>query len=236
MILSKIISLNDDDSYQRWNVPDHSSAKETSRFVSGFSQIDNHDQASNQSISPQSASEFPGFDNAMAEGQSPEAIDNTEEINSESPYQAQADKFDTLLQAMTNPLQRVNAAVERELVELSLAIAKLILRREISQKPEELLELAKEAIKQLPAASLNIAVHLHPKDAAVVGEILQSTGKSLKWVLEEDPALNQGDCHIVTDTSFIDAGVDGLVERIAQEMLGSYTVSDFSETEPDEPS
>ena len=120
------------------------------------------------------------------------------------------------MQAMNHPLDRVNSAVEKELVELAVAIAKLILRREISEKPEHLLDLIQQAIKQLPAACLNTVVHLHPQDAEVIRKIVKSSEKTHDWQMEEDDALNPGGCHVISDTSFIDVSIDSLVDRLCK--------------------
>ncbi len=230
MILSRFISLTKKDSYQLWDVPDFS-VKSTTAVET----ITEKDVliGSEEPVNLSSQEEFPDFDR-KSQSITEENTETQKALQAmQATHQQQVKQIEQILQAMTSPLERVNSAVERELVELSVAIAKMILRKEISEKPAHLLDLAKQAIKQLPAASLSIVVHLHPQDADVIIGVLESSGNTLDWEIEEDPALNPGDCHIVTNTSFIDASVDSLVDRLAKDMLGSYSVTDFNENEAD---
>ena len=139
-----------------------------------------------------------------------------------------------ILQAMSRPLDRINDAVETELVELSLAVAKMILRREIKEDPRHIVGLIRESVKQLPAATLNIRVILNPGDAKVVREVLAGSEENQRWHIEEDPAMHAGECQIHTDTSFIDAGLDGLINRLAIDMLGGQRSADLNEVPADE--
>ncbi|CAG0878812.1 unnamed protein product [Cyprideis torosa] len=141
----------------------------------------------------------------------------------------QAEQLNEIIQALVRPVQRVNDTVEAELVELSLAVAKLILRREISEDPKHIAGLIHEAVKQLPAATLNVRIHLNPDDAVIVQSALAQSEQSSRWSIEPDPTMKPGDCQIRTDTSFIDAGIDGLINRLAAEMLGGHRSTDMNE-------
>ena len=136
-----------------------------------------------------------------------------------------------LFQSMAQPLEQLNETVEKELYELALEIARQILRREITEDPKHIIGLIRQAILQLPSASRNIRIHLHPEDAAIVRETLSQNEDAQRWRLEDDATLQRGACHVHTDTSFMDAGIDALINRLSLEMLGGKRETDIKEAE-----
>ncbi len=237
--MSKVISLSDDAEYLPWQAPELNSPGSVKRAA----------------VAKEGSSTGTRSDNANPEltpdpNQNPQTSDPVETANPEQEKKIlleaayrkgyeeglqeviaandiQKQQLMQVLQNMSRPLDRINDAVETELVELSLAVAKLILRREISEDPAHIVGLIREAIKQLPASTLEIRVHLHPGDAKVVRDVLTQGDHSEPWQIDEDAAVQPGDCQIHTDTSFIDAGIDGLINRLAAEMLGSHRATDL---------
>lgn len=136
-----------------------------------------------------------------------------------------------LFQSMAQPLEHLNDTVEKELYELALEIARQILRREITEDPRHIIGLIRQAINQLPSASRNIRIHLHPEDATIVRETLSQNEDAQRWRLEDDATLQRGTCHVHTDTSFMDAGIDALINRLSLEMLGGKRETDIKEAE-----
>ena len=137
----------------------------------------------------------------------------------------------SLFQSLAQPLDHLNDAVEQELLELSLSVARQILRRELTADPRHIIGLIRQAITQLPSASRNIRIHLHPEDAAVVRDTLGQNEDAPRWRLEDDATLQRGSCHVHTDTSFMDAGIDALINRLSLEMLGGMRETDIKEAE-----
>lgn len=226
MILSKVISLSDDVSYQAWKAPD----------------LDSGDTAPNDETHafPYKQEMVAGSDSQIVGANHHQEVDEAyykglEEGLKQSgvSHDGLTDQLHEIMQAMTRPLQRINDNVEAELVELSLAVAKLILRREISEDPKHIAGLIREAVKQLPAATLNVRIHLNPDDAVIVQSALAQSEQSSRWLIEPDPSMKPGDCQIHTDTSFIDAGIDGLINRLAAEMLGGHRSTDMNENTDD---
>ncbi len=138
------------------------------------------------------------------------------------------EKLEASLAFIANPVAHIDRQVETELLELALAVARQILRREISIDPKHLMGLIREAIKQLPSNAQKIMIHLSPGDAQVLREMLHDSDHTQHWQIIDDPVLKQGDCKIHTDTSFVDASVDALISRLAVDLLGGHRNSDTS--------
>ncbi len=136
------------------------------------------------------------------------------------------EKLEASLTFIANPVAQIDRQVETELLELALAVARQILRREISIDPKHLMGLIREAIKQLPSNTQKIMIHLCPSDAQVLREMLHDNDRTQHWQIIDDPALKQGDCKIHTDASFVDTSVDALISRLAVDMLGGHRDGD----------
>ncbi|RMD78244.1 MAG: flagellar assembly protein FliH, partial [Gammaproteobacteria bacterium] len=138
----------------------------------------------------------------------------------EDEVQARARQLGALLQALGRPLAQVDEEVEQELAQLALAIAKLVIRRELATHPGEVVAVIREALGILPAGARRVRVHLHPEDAALVRQLLAEGVEEEGWRVVEDPALSRGGCRVVTESSQIDATLERRLQAIAAQVLG----------------
>ena len=136
------------------------------------------------------------------------------------------ENLEASLDFIANPVAQIDRQVETELLELALAVAKQILRREITLDPKHLMGLIREAIGQLPSNTRKVMIHLCPDDARMLREMLHDSDHDQHWQIIDDPALKQGDCKIHADSAFIDASIDALISRLAAEMLGGHRNND----------
>ncbi|MCU7837401.1 MAG: flagellar assembly protein FliH [gamma proteobacterium symbiont of Taylorina sp.] len=147
-------------------------------------------------------------------------------------------RFEQIIQLLAEPLNQVDQQVEGELLALSVATARQIIRREISVNPEQIVAVVKEAISVLPSGSKKIKVHLNPDDAEIiretlisnsensVNEINQTTPADDAWSIIEEPTLNRGGCQIKTETSQIDATIETRIAEIAARIFGDERAGD----------
>jgi flagellar assembly protein FliH len=133
-----------------------------------------------------------------------------------------AARFDALLTALAEPFAALDETVERRLVELATTVVEQLLRRELQADPAHVAGVVREALAALPAGSRNVAVHLHPDDAALVAEQLAETHGERAWSIVEDPSLTRGGCTVTTHNAQIDARVETRLERAA-EIVGDQT-------------
>lgn len=108
---------------------------------------------------------------------------------------------------------------ERELVQLSVAIARRVLQREITVDPELTAALAHIALERLGGAS-PATVRLHPDDYAIVmsGQVTPLSGRQVE--IRPDPAVARGGCLVESEFGFINASVEAQVDEIARAVLG----------------
>jgi flagellar assembly protein FliH len=111
-------------------------------------------------------------------------------------------------------LQELDSGVADELLALSLELARLVVRSEISARPEAVLAVVHEALGQLPHQ--HAAIYLHPDDASLVrsyiGEQLAHAGHRI----HEDVKLGRGDCVLDAGGSHLDAALATRWRRILE--------------------
>ncbi|HNP65924.1 MAG TPA: flagellar assembly protein FliH [Woeseiaceae bacterium] len=131
-----------------------------------------------------------------------------------------AARFDELLGALSHPFDELDESVEKQLLELSVALLKQLFRREIKINPSHVIGVVREAIQALPIASRSVQVHLHPDDAALVREMLRPADNEPAWTIVEDPLASRGGCRVTTENSQIDASAESRLHAVISRCLG----------------
>ena len=140
--------------------------------------------------------------------------------------QQQAAELVRLLEALTEPFQKLDAAVESELVKLTIAIASQIIRREIKLDPEQILTVVRTAISLLPLAEQKVSLSLHPEDAELVKSVLKLDDSLPPWRILENQLITRGGCLVETDTSYIDATLENRLAAVIANVLGDERQSE----------
>lgn len=128
--------------------------------------------------------------------------------------------IETLLQSLETPLQNLDDQVERELIELVIAMVRQLVRREVRTDPEQIIGIVREALSILPVASRGIRVVLHPEDAVLIRKVYELSEHELGWKIVEDPVLARGGCRVLTDTSQVDATLESRLASLIAPLLG----------------
>lgn len=129
-------------------------------------------------------------------------------------------RLDLVMQALCRPLEEVDAQVEQELLALSLALARQLVRRELKADPAHVVGVVRDALLALPVAARDVKVHLHPDDARLVLEHLPALGHERAWTIVEDPMLTRGGARVATTASHVDARLETRLGALAAELLG----------------
>jgi flagellar assembly protein FliH len=108
---------------------------------------------------------------------------------------------------------RLRHDAERDLVKLSVAIARRILRREVHLDPEAVLGVVKAALERLDAHDV-CRVRLHPDDLALLGARMESLGLGRNVELAADSSIGRGGAMVETSRGALDASVEGQLQEI----------------------
>jgi len=200
--LSKLIRGDDTEELERWRTLAMESTKGSPSSPSVLT------AAKLEALQEQAHKE--GYEAGYAEGRK----------KGEAEVRAQADRLKNVFNALANPLEQLDTTIQEELVALSIAIARQIIRRELKADPGHMMGIVREALNQLPLANRTIQIRLHPDDAATLRGMLTLDDKSQRWELVDDPALSRGDCRVVSETSQIDATLERRLTAIAAALFG----------------
>lgn len=125
---------------------------------------------------------------------------------------AEAQKLTALVQKLDESIQGMEGEVAQELLNLSLEVARQVVRETVRLQPEAILAVVREALLQLPHQ--HATIYLHPEDAALLrsnlGEQLAHAGHRI----HDDAALQRGDCLVESGNARVDATVDHRWQRV----------------------
>lgn len=140
-------------------------------------------------------------------------------------YEAGATRAEAMLRRLAGTLDELAhlrtamiQQTEQQMVQLALAVARRILRREVSLDTEFVVAMARVALDRL-GEQTRATVRLHPDDlAATGGAAEQFTGTHVTVVA--DTSLSRGQCQVESEYGFIDVGVEEQFEQISHSLLG----------------
>lgn len=156
-----------------------------------------------------------GFEAGRAEGYQEGAAAARREA------QARLEALAAMVDELAHARDAAAARHEEDIVELALAVAARIVRRESSLCPDTVRELLRETLPRLGGVK-RITVSVHPEDLAALKSYLQElaarAGRAeVKW--EADPSIMRGGCYVQTDRGDIDATVETRVTRIVESLM-----------------
>jgi len=130
--------------------------------------------------------------------------------------------FMNLANQFAQPLELMNAQVEKQLVDMVLSLVKEVVHVEVHTSPQVILDTVKASVEALPISGHAITLKLHPED----GEIIkQAYGKNeldtRNWTLVSEPALNRGDVQIEAGESSVNYRMEERVRNVLHSFCGS---------------
>lgn len=141
----------------------------------------------------------------------------------------QVGNLHSVLAALAVPLSDLDDLVVNELVQLSMAVVKQMVRRELKISPGEVVAVVREALSLLPAAAEDITLELHPEDAKIIRDTLVHSDTNPSWKIIEDSLLTRGGCRVLTSKSRIDASVEKRMNTVIAEVMGGERKMDKPE-------
>ncbi|MBN9126464.1 MAG: flagellar assembly protein FliH, partial [Nitrosospira sp.] len=125
-----------------------------------------------------------------------------------------AASLQALLSGFSQALAQADQNISSELLALALDLSRQMVREALRVKPEIVLAVVREIIREESAFGQPPQISLHPDDAALVREHLNQELNDC--VISIDPQLERGGCRIRTGNSHVDATLQSRWRRIAQ--------------------
>lgn len=139
------------------------------------------------------------------------------------------EKLEFAVEALSNAALQLEAAkrslqehLPRDCAELSLAVARRIIKRQVDIDPKVLEANLEHAVKLvIDAKSVRIA--FHPDDRHALDSAIQRLRLSCPAVggakLVEDNTLSRGGCRVYMETGMIDADLDSQLDRLIEQLI-----------------
>lgn len=105
-----------------------------------------------------------------------------------------------------------------ELIDLALELGRQMLAQALKVRPELLLPVVREAIRQLPSQGDSRRLLVHPEDAALLRAQAQDLLARGGWHVTENTAIGRGGCRIETSHGQIDATLEARWQRTLAEI------------------
>lgn len=129
------------------------------------------------------------------------------------------------LSSFFNAKQEVYDNIAPDILEISLDIAKKIIKKETIDHPEIILENIKEIMKGLSKEEAKITLKVNPTQATMlkqeVPEISSSLGLEAKIIIVADENITEGGCLMTTTNGVIDATIEsqlGIISEVLKEI------------------
>jgi len=110
---------------------------------------------------------------------------------------------------------------ETDVVRLAVAIARRVLRRELTIDPQAIHGLLKAALAQIEVQEVN-RVRVHPEHEATVRACLQSSGPGTRVEIVGDAGLELGAAVFETDRGNLDASVETQIQEIERGLADRF--------------
>jgi flagellar assembly protein FliH len=123
--------------------------------------------------------------------------------------------FVELATQFAKPLELMNAQVERQLVDMVLALVKEVTHVEVQTNPQIILDTIKESVESLPVTGHAISLKLNPEDVEIVRNAYGEEDLALRnWSLHSEPSLQRGDVQIEAGESSVSYRIDERVRSV----------------------
>ena len=218
ILKQRIISADEADSYVEWQVP-QVEGKIASDNDKGVRLPTAHEM---QNLHKDAYDE--GFNMGRKEGKAEGYKEGKQLATAE--FSESIQNLQTLLSTLAEPVSKLDDELENSIAQLTLSIARQLVRREIKLEPGEIVAVVREAVRALPISARNPTIYLHPEDIQLVRNALSLSDDEKTYRLEEDLLLTRGDCRVETESSYIDASVEARLSAIAANMLGDERETD----------
>lgn len=127
----------------------------------------------------------------------------------------EAARLKALAEVFSEELARANDTVADDMLNLSLDLAKAMLKTALKVRPELVLPVVGEAIRYLPSVQQPALLVLNPQDAALVRSYMGDELSQAGWRVTEEVQMARGGCRIETASNQIDATPAVRWQRIA---------------------
>lgn len=140
--------------------------------------------------------------------------------NAQAEWAPKIAYLNELLVALEHPLKELDQEVQQKSLEICMAVAKQIIRRELTIDSGQIVAAVKQAIDLIPKDEQQVNIYINPKDSSHIDSLFAQKGDANKYNVVQDPTITVGGCRATTDFSLVDLTVEKQVATIATQIFG----------------
>lgn len=133
-------------------------------------------------------------------------------------------QFRNSISNFINAKQEVFEYIAPDILEISVDIARKIVKKEIEQNPQIVLETITDVLNALPKEEAKISLKVNPSQLTFIKEnipeILSSLGMDVKVNISADNTITLGSCIVQTSNGVVDATIDTQLDIIKEVFKG----------------
>ena len=206
--MSKVVTGKPSDDCQPWRGPDFGRQTQQGRTIHSIPGGSMRTQDQLDKIYKQAYEE--GFNQGREDGLKHGLNETRDQIG----------YLQSIMASLSMPLLDLDKQVVDELVELSMAVVRHMVRRELKISPGEIVGVVRDSLGLLPLASSEVSLELHPEDAVLIRNALVPPDSEPPWKIIEDPTLRRGGCRVISNASRIDATVENRLNAAIAAVMG----------------
>lgn len=130
----------------------------------------------------------------------------------------------TAVEGFLSAKQEVFEYIAPDILELSVDIARKIVKKEIEQNPQILLETILDVLKTISKDETKVSIKVNPAQLNMtkesIPEIISSTGIDAKINVYADATIEVGGCIVETNNGIVDATINTQLEIIKEAFKG----------------
>jgi len=130
-----------------------------------------------------------------------------------------------VMEALSHPFDDQSQQLTESIAQLAGKIARAVVSSELKTDPELILNMVRETIAALNTSEQEVHIHLNPRNAQLIRDLLQQHSNGQSWHIVDDPHVALQDCKVRCQDSIIDTDLDTRINLIITQLL---------EKEPDE--
>ena len=132
----------------------------------------------------------------------------------EIEVKAEVARVQALLSKLDQELHEMDQQVADSLLELAVTLAQKVVAQALKLKPELIIPIVQEAIRNLPNAMQHPRLFLHPDDAKLVLVHLNDQLEQDHLCIREDEKISRGGCRIEASGSEINGSLEVRWQRV----------------------
>ncbi len=128
--------------------------------------------------------------------------------------------LDKICEEINYPLAAIDKQIQVKTADMAIAIAKQIIRRELTLDSGQVVSAVKQAISLIPGDNEMLSIHVNPSDFLMIKEIFSQDTESSRINIIQDPTIDRGGCKATTQYSLADLTIDKQIANIASQVFG----------------